>query len=142
MKKYLPFFLLLILPFALQSQDKRVLFLGNSYTWFNELPEMFNNLTHAGGYEVMIEQVTPGSCTLANAPNSHLHNTISVEKIKEQDWDYVILQEQSQYPVIPYWNENYFGPGAYALDSIITENDSCSKTMMFMTWGREAGGMQ
>lgn len=142
MSKKLLFIFFTIIPFLLSSQDKKVLFLGNSYTFYNDLPTLFKSLAFSGGYDVLVDQSTPGGCTLSNPSNGHLYNQTSLLKITEEDWDYVILQEQSQYPVIPYWQSNYFYPGAQQLDSVIMQNNSCSESMLFMTWGREAGGMQ
>lgn len=142
MIKKLSLILLLLIPALLFSQETKVLFLGNSYTFYNDLPSLYKNLANSGGYTVLVDQSTPGGCTLSNPSNGHLFNQTSLLKIIEESWDYVILQEQSQYPVIPYWKTNYFFPGAHSLDSLIKQNNSCSEALMFMTWGRETGGIQ
>lgn len=41
-----------------------VLFLGNSYTYFNEMPSLFAAAAHAGGYDVQAESLTRGGCFL------------------------------------------------------------------------------
>lgn len=135
-------FLIILIPLIIVGQDKKVLFLGNSYTNVNDLPALFKSLSSAGGFEISVDKSTPGGCTLSNPSNGHLFNAQSIAKIHAENWDYVILQEQSQYPVIPYWRDNYFYPGAKSLDSIIKENNRCTKTMFFMTWGRKFGGQQ
>ena len=142
MNRFIYYSLLFWIPFSLNSQETKVLFLGNSYTFFNDLPLQFESLAIAGGFSVSVDWSTPGGCTLSNPSNGHLYTETSLEKINAEEWNYVILQEQSQYPVIPYWQANYFYTGAAELDSLIKSDGNCSQTMMFMTWGRRDGGMQ
>ena len=73
-----------------------MLFLGNSYTNVNDLPALFKSLSSAGGFEISVDKSTPGGCTLSNPSNGHLFNAQSLAKIHAENWDYVILQEQSQ----------------------------------------------
>jgi hypothetical protein len=61
-------------------------------------------------------------------------------KISAGNWNYVILQEQSQMPTIEYYRYNSTYPSARKLDSIIRSYNS--STMFFMTWGRRYGGIQ
>ena len=56
------------------------------------------------------------------------------------NWDYVILQEQSQYPSFPLWQvEQSVFPYASQLSQLIEEYNDCGETVFFMTWGRENG---
>lgn len=124
------------------AQQKKVLFLGNSYTAVNDLPSMVKDLAEAGGHDLYVDKNTPGGYTLAFPSNGHLYNQTSLDKIAAENWDYVVLQEQSQYPVIEYYRNNYTFPGARELDSIIELNNNCTQTMFYMTWGRKYGGQQ
>ncbi len=124
------------------SQPVRVLFLGNSYTAANNLPELVANLASSGGYSIFVNKNTPGGYTLAHPDNGHLYNATSLTLIEQGNWDYVVLQEQSQFPVIDYYRNNFTYPGAYQLDSIIREKNECGKTLFYMTWGRKYGGEQ
>jgi len=124
------------------SQDIHVLFLGNSYTASNNLPEMVRSLALAGGDSLTYERNTPGGYTLGHPSAGHLYNATSLGYIAEGKWDFVVLQEQSQYPTIPHYRDNYFYPGGSALDSLIHEANNCTETVFFMTWGRKYGGQQ
>ena len=115
------------------SQQKKVLFLGNSYTAANELPLLVQGLAESSGHSIYVDKNTPGGYTLAFPANGHLYNQTSLDKINSEDWDYVVLQEQSQFPVIDYFRENYTFPGAHALDSLIKLNNNCSQTIFYMT---------
>ena len=77
-----------------------ILFVGNSYTQFHDLPAMVRALGRAQQPErtVTTVAITPGGCTLqqhwdatgADAPRTHL---------QDRRFDYVVLQEQSRRPL-------------------------------------------
>ncbi|HPQ39077.1 MAG TPA: hypothetical protein PLV45_01775 [bacterium] len=113
-----------------------VLFLGNSYTAVNNLPQIFIDLAASGGKDVETDANTPGGHTLYG----HSQNTTSLDKIAQGEWEFVVLQEQSQYPTIDYYRVNFMYPGARVLDQQIRAVGA--ETLFFMTWGREYGGKQ
>jgi len=50
-----------------QSEGEvRVLFIGNSYIFVNDMPLMFANLVREGGYEIAVETAAKGGWTLAD----------------------------------------------------------------------------
>lgn len=124
------------------SQDVKVLFLGNSYTGVNDLPELVTQLAISGNHTIYTDRSTPGGYTLGHPDFGHLYNALSLEKIAAEKWDFVVLQEQSQFPIIDHFRDNYTFPGAIALDSIIEDNYPCTQTLFYMTWGRKYGGEQ
>ena len=117
------------------AQDTlKVLFLGNSHTYFNDMPQLFANLSESGGHPVIFDSNTPGGHTL----EQHSNNPTSLNKISLGIWDYVVLQENSQYPVINYLRYNSMYPAARELDSLITFFNGT--TTIFMNWGWRYGG--
>jgi hypothetical protein len=66
----------------------RVLFLGNSYTYVNDLPTTFAELAVAGGHNVETGMVTNGGETLAQ----HSAATETLDKISSASWSFVVLQ--------------------------------------------------
>lgn len=131
------FCVLLLSCLVLFSQEKRsVLFVGNSYTSVNSLPQTLKNLALSAGDTLVFDSNTPGGCTFV----SHFTNAQTVSKIAQGGWDYVVLQEQSQWPSFTDPEvEEYVFPYAAKLDSLITAADSCTQTMFYMTWGRKNG---
>jgi Secretion system C-terminal sorting domain/PKD domain len=119
-----------------QQNTKRVLFLGNSYTYYNNLPQMLSDIASSTGDNIIFDSNTPGGHTL----QEHSNNTLSQNKIGVGNWDYVVLQEQSQLPSLPISevNTNVF-PYARKLDSIINLKNACAETIFYMTWGRKNG---
>lgn len=130
-------FLLLFATFSAQSQmEKKVLFIGNSYTGVNNLPLMVSNMVTSTGDVMVYDANTPGGTTF----NYHSTNPLTLQKINSNDWDYVVLQEQSQMPAFPefYVDENVY-PYAESLCNTIRGNNECSVPMFYMTWGRKNG---
>ena len=108
-----------------------MLFLGNSYTGVNNLPQIVSNIASNMGDTLNYDLYTPGGYTL----DQHSVDSISRNKILNGDWDYVVLQDQSQIPAFP----NYFSQGAISLCLLIRETNPCARPMFFMTWGRQNG---
>ncbi len=135
--------LLLILTFIItnfvitaQSQTKRVLFIGNSYTYVNNLPQMTADIARSMGDSIFFDSSAPGGYTF----QGHTTNSVTLEKIAQANWDFVVLQEQSQYPSFPNSQvETEVFPYAHILDSLINANNSCCETVFYMTWGRKNG---
>ena len=72
----------------------RVLFVGNSYTYFNNAPEIFAALARAAqpGREVQTDMVVIGGETLLGL----WERSPARQKLRDTKWDYVVLQEQSR----------------------------------------------
>ncbi len=77
-----------------------VLFLGNSYTFFNDLPGMTATLATKAGVPLVTNSVTRGGAYLHQFtdPADELYNRWQ-SLYKSQAWDAVILQNQSFHPV-------------------------------------------
>ena len=129
--------LLLLVSMSLFGQKKlQALFLGNSYTYVNDLPTLITQIALTKGDTLLHDENTIGGYTL----QAHSTNATSLSKINARPWDYVVLQEQSQMPAFPPSQvaaEVY--PYADSLNKFIKRNDSCSQTLFFMTWGRQNG---
>jgi hypothetical protein len=138
MKKNLLLLLLFWLSISAsgQMQTSSVLFLGNSYTASNGLPQIISSLASANNDSLIWDWNTPGGYTF----QLHSQNSTSISKIYQQPWDFVVLQGQSQECAFDstYVTNNVF-PYAELLDSMIHDNNLCSQTIFYMTWGRKYG---
>lgn len=121
------------------QMSKRALFIGNSYTAYNNLPSLTAEVAASAGDTLEFDSNTPGGTSFA----THSTNATSLSKIEEGNWDYVILQEQSQIPSFPLTQveEDCF-PYAEALVEHILEFNPCATPLFYMTWGRENGDAQ
>ena len=89
--------LLLWLPLLTQGQSSdtlRVLFVGNSYTYFWNLPQTFSAMAASQGKQIIARQSTAGGVTL----KQHWEGDKELQTrklISEGDWDVVVLQNHS-----------------------------------------------
>ncbi|MNJ84227.1 PKD domain protein [compost metagenome] len=141
MKKILLTLLCLPMTVSLVSaQDSiSVLFIGNSYTYVNDLPGMLSNLATNLGKEITIDSKTNGGATF----QTHVNDPLTYTKIHSKPWDVVVIQGQSQEPSFPdaQVNNNTL-PFAVQLSDSIWANNTCSNVMYYMTWGRQNGDPQ
>lgn len=119
-----------------QQQIKKVLFIGNSYTYVNDLPLLLSNAAQSVGDSVIYDSNCIGGYTL----QLHSTNATTLQKISQGNFDYVVLQEQSQLPSFPISQvQSSVYPYATTLDSLINSANNCTETVFYMTWGRKNG---
>ena len=126
-----------LITFGANSQiTKKVLFLGNSYTYYNDLPSMVNNMATSTGDVLIYDSNTVGGYRFSD----HAVNTTSLAKINSNTWDYVTLQGQSQETSK---SESTMQTSVYpyvtTLCNAIRANNECSQPLFYMTWGRQNG---
>lgn len=138
MKKYLTI-AIITLAATVNGQNqnfKRALFLGNSYTGSNNLPKLVHDVAESAGDSLVYNSVTPGGYTL----EQHTTNNNTLNQIAAGNWDFVVLQEQSQRPSFPIGQVSQdVYPYARELDSLINFHNTCVETVFYMTWGRKNG---
>ncbi|MFA6059276.1 MAG: PKD domain-containing protein [Taibaiella sp.] len=137
MKKNLLLLSILLISCNMYAADTlRVLFIGNSYTAVQNLPQVVSRLASAGGDSLYYQVNAPGGYTL----QQHSTDNATLSYIAQGNWDFVVLQEQSQ---LPSFNDGQVAtavyPYAHKLDSLIHHYTPCAKTVFYMTWGRKNG---
>ena len=141
MKKYLyPLLVLFVFTGMTKAQnDASVLFIGNSYTYFNNMPNVLSDIAESLGNSITHTSQTTGGATFSvHAGNNNTYNVMA-----SQNWDYVVLQGQSQEPSFPYGQVNTQTlPFAMQLADSTQAISTCSQAMFFMTWGRQNGDPQ
>lgn len=119
-----------------QESPKKVLFIGNSYTYVNDLPGMIKQMGESTRDLMDYEEVTSGGASFSQ----HCSSSGAIEKIGQGGWDAVVLQGQSQEPSFP-WSqfaeETY--PYACQLADAVYEKNDCAEVIFYMTWGRKNG---
>ncbi len=119
-----------------QEDSLNVLFVGNSYTSSNNLTNIIATIANSMGDYLYTESSIVGGATLQDHTNNENSNSLIING----NWDYVVLQEQSQYPSFPIAQvEQDVFPYAAGLNQLIIDYNSCGRTVFFMTWGRENG---
>jgi len=113
--------------FGSDAKVIRVLFIGNSLTFYYEMPKVLSNLLIAGRSrpEFYIFMVAPGGFTL----EQHYDGGQTLEIIRNGNWDYVVLQEGSHITVT---DKQKFVDYSRKLDEQIKK--AGAKTIFYMTW--------
>jgi len=115
------------------TEPRSVLWIGNSYTYGNDLPKMVEQLAANDGKTIRYDQHTNGGWTWGK----HAASATTINKIKSKKWDVVVLQEQSQLPA--------FGEHQVCAESVapllslmdaIRSNSQDTVAQFFGTWGR------
>ena len=86
--------------FSETKDSVKNLFIGNSYTYYNNFCATFTNLCRSAGKNVYVRQVTKGRHSLFQAANpKDLEGSRVRHLLTTQKWDYVILQERHNFPI-------------------------------------------
>ncbi len=118
---------------------KSVLFVGNSYTAVNDLPNWVRLVGASQGDTFDVTSFAPGGRTF----QGHSQDPQLLMLIQQKNYDAVILQEQSQIPSFPIDQvETDCYPFAKSLVDSIRANNPFAKIVFYMTWGRKDGDAQ
>lgn len=81
----------------------KVLFLGNSFTFYNEMPTLFENMVKSAGIDIKVDKLTFGGHYLHQyACFEEEKGKLFLEKLNSDKWDIVVLQDQSFNPANNY----------------------------------------
>ena len=118
------------------AQPMRVLFVGNSYTHYNNMPKLFEQMADSKGVKLEVLMDAKSSHTF----QMHSKRTDLYKNIRSTKWDYVVLQGFSRELAqdravidkesIPYIKQ--------LLDSVYA-NNSCTNVLLYQTWGYDTG---
>jgi hypothetical protein len=110
-----------------------ILFLGNSYTYTNDLPDLLKQLAAAANQAIVAEAIAEPGWQL----QEHATSEDSFDARAAQAWRYVVLQEQSVIPAIPAERASSMFPAVRSLAEQLAPIGR--QPLLFMTWGRERG---
>jgi hypothetical protein len=96
-------------------QPKEVLFIGNSLTYYHDMPAMLQEMLREKHSTINIHQSTEPGVSL----NDHLTSEKTRKKLNSQSWDFVVLQEGTVRALIPEVMQYQLRPTVIKLDSII-----------------------
>lgn len=75
----------------------KILFIGNSHTYYNDMPEMFKSLANADGINCEVSSITASSYKLSKfADKSNEYGKQVYDALTNASWDYVVLQENRE----------------------------------------------
>lgn len=137
MKKVIGLILLYIsILVNVNASVQKVLFIGNSYVYVNDLPNTLKNLALSMNDSIDVDSYCPGGYTA----QSHWNDATTIAKIAQGNWDFIIIQCQSQEPSFsPTQVSNNTYPYVKKLDSFVKASNACAEVLYYMTWGRKNG---
>ncbi|WP_264787949.1 T9SS type A sorting domain-containing protein [Aureispira anguillae] len=92
MKTHLIYLFLFFASAFLQAQDTtKVLFIGNSITYFNNMPFTFEAIANSLGDTTAVTMYAPGGTGFLN----HVGDANVYNHFRQEEWDYVVLQPGS-----------------------------------------------
>lgn len=112
----------------------KILFIGNSYTYFNEMPQKLERLAKDNGHNAEVFSVVKGGRKLYQ--NLELEDETAGKLAAMADgshrFDAVFLQEQSFLPVVDY---ELFAKGVRGTAEML--RPLTDRFVMYQTWGRK-----
>lgn len=105
----------------------KVLFIGNSHTYFNDMPALFRAVCGQHGIDVHVTMLTKGGMGL----DYHLRQEQTLFNIRYGGYDYVVLQHTAH----PMGDLTVMHDAACALVKLIHE--SGSTPVFYQTWARK-----
>lgn len=118
------------------QETLKVLFLGNSYIFTNNLPNTLKEVAEAEGKTIKVESIAQGGARF----QTYANNPDILAQISEGDYDVLIMQGQSQevaFPPAQFANEVY--PYAQIIDNTFKASHPQGRVVYFMTWGYRYG---
>jgi hypothetical protein len=133
-RKIVLIFLLVVAHGLLISQaqlSKKVLFVGNSYTYFWNLPQCVSAMTQTDSLQLITRQSTNGGVNLSQ--HWHSKKDLETRAILEQDnFDIVVLQDHSMRAINSPDSLQFYG---HKFADLISHKGA--KVFLYMTWARE-----
>ena len=123
-------------PIAWIIEHMNALFVGNSFTFYNDMPKIAESIAKDLGYDLTCDSVTVGSHTLEQyADVTDEYGKILDDKLKSSTvYNFVILQEQS---TRSYTHFDSFEKGVSDLVSKIHSTQENAEISLYETWGFE-----
>lgn len=114
-----------------------ILFIGNSYTYFHDLPAVFAALANENGYGVTAFSVTRGGRRLGQFADTEDDATQELGRVLADNppFDAVFLQEQSMLPYRDY--DAFFGGAKHVAEAVRAAG--AKRLCFYVTWGRKPG---
>lgn len=111
----------------MKNHHLRILFIGNSHTYYNDLPELAAERFRREGYDCQVTMIAHGGWFL----DQHVQEPDVRFNILYGQYDYVVLQEHAH----PFGPEERFLEAVRQLGRWIRQ--AGSKPVIYMTWARK-----
>ena len=135
MKNAIIILIALLISFSASAQKNvKVTFLGNSLTYWHDLPSLVKELAEAAGDKIKVDSYAPGGWTFYK----HANSEDTYDKITKSKSDYVVIQGNSKDAAFCWWRENMMYPSVRKLNDMILENGA--RPILYLTYANWGGG--
>lgn len=148
-KLFTTFFLSCMCIAAIAADSTKVLFIGNSLTFYNDMPKIFESIAIKAGFNnIKVAMHAPGGAYVAYTPQgtfAHANNPAVYSLINSEKWDFVVIQDNQGFYV------DYVGSflqdanvidGHEKLRDAAKANNPCSRVVLFAGWCFKNGYQQ
>ena len=120
-----------------EEKPMKILFIGNSLTYYNDMPELVMKLGKAAGKDIYTFKATVGSATMCQQIASSTEIGKIVDKALEQDWTHVVIQPSRRITD----KENTVKTAELAAANVLDERIKAAgaQTVIYATWGNNTG---
>lgn len=119
----------LLLGALLGAQEKKILFIGNSLTYYYDMPKMLEKMMNENSNSIYtVTQVTFPGIQLQH----HISKGVAKLRFEENDWNYVILQHGTLGYYVPQEIEKNILPSIKTFQSY--DKQKTAKFYLFATW--------
>jgi hypothetical protein len=112
--------------------ELRILFVGDSYVFVNDLPGMLTRIASAALPRITTDEIVQGGAFLED----HWKNGIAQARIRAGGFTHVVLQGQSVEAVLPFFTTGFARYAQHFGDLIVAAG---ARPTFFVTWARAAG---
>jgi hypothetical protein len=132
----------------LLAQDTTdILFVGNSFTYYNAMPQMVKSLADSAGVNAYVAMHAPGGISVgdvAQGNQAHMNNPVLFSLIRSRKWDVVVIQDNQGRFVrdsaqFPSTAVSLVIDGHLRLMDSVKANNACAKVVLFGGWAFKNG---
>jgi len=128
------------------AQDTtRILFIGNSFTYYNNMPQMVKSFADSAGIPIITGMHAPGGVSVGDTVQgnmAHMNNPVLFQLIRSKKWDFAVIQDnQGRFvrdsAVFP--GSSMVVQGHLNIMDSVKANNSCAKIILFGGWAFKYG---
>ncbi len=144
--KHILFLLALFCIGITRAQDTtRILFIGNSFTYYNAMPSIVKAIADSARLPVVTGMHAPGGVSvgdIAQGNMAHMNNPALFSLIRSKKWDVAVIQDNqgrfvrdsAQFP-----SSSLVVQGHLNIMDSVKANNSCAKIVLFGGWAWKNG---
>jgi hypothetical protein len=110
-----------------QAPQKNILFIGNSITYFNDMPILFRDIANSKGKNIVTQMYAPGGTGCVN----HVDDPAVYSLFRDNIWDTVVLQPGTGESAGASWPVNTTIQRGQKLVDSIKKYSPCAKVLLY-----------